>query len=329
MNLLDQTRADRLVHLARECFNPELSETELEILRNSSGSGDSPGTNEIGPLAKVSAELVRWLATDPQTLPFIDQRGIRVAGATFADKLNLWNCRVHSHLRLMHCTFHAEVYLRSAETRGVDFSDSSFDKGISAAQLVAHGSLRLSRVRSSARLELIGAQVEGDLDCSGAKLAPTKNDSPDLAKHFAGVAFTADRATIGGAVLMHEGFESSGEVRMVNTSIRSDLICYGAKFTTSKCALSMWRAEIGGAVYFERGFESSGTVSLSNAKVEGMVSCSGMKVTVSGAASGAGCCPVANVSPENASDCTALDLNGATIGDWSSWGISSPQGSSR
>jgi hypothetical protein len=140
MTLLDQTRAERLIQMARECFDPELSEAELKVLRDSTCSLDPPETEVKGPRAIVSAEFIRWLGTDPQTLPCIDQRGIFVWGAKVAGELDLWNCRVHSVLRLKSCTFLDEVSLQAAETRGLEFSGSSFEKGISAGQLVAHGS---------------------------------------------------------------------------------------------------------------------------------------------------------------------------------------------
>lgn len=312
MTLIDKTRAERLVELAHKCFSSDLSEAELDVLRDSAHA-NSHEVEEAGPRARVSAELIRWLATDPQTLPYIDQRGILVRGVTVIGKLDLWNCRVHSNLRLLSCVFRDAVYLVSAETREIDLRASSFDKGIEAGLLVARGSLRLSQVQSSARVGLIGARIEGDLDCRGARLAPTSDDHQGLTEDFRGVALTADRATIGGAVAMSEGFESSGEVRLVNARIRSDLICWGAKFSSTRWGLSAWRAEIGGAVYLEQGFESSGQVSLSNAKIAGMVSCSGMKISVNCGVNGIG--SGMRISEDNASECTALDLNGAEIGD--------------
>jgi hypothetical protein len=146
-------------------------------------------------------------------------------------------------------------------------------------------------------MDLIGARIEGDLVLSGASLSTSKISNHSNA-YFEGVALSADRAVVSGALFMHEGFKSSGEIRIVNAKIGSDLICDGAKLTSSGKALSMWRTEIGGAVYFEDGFQSSGRISLSNAKIEGMISCSGMTLTM-----------------KDDLESTAFDLNGASIGD--------------
>ena len=298
MPILARNRAERLIQIARECFESDLTEAELKVLRESTSSLDpsEPEVKEPGP--RISAEFIRWLATDARTLPYIDQRGIFVWGATVDDELDLFNCRVHSVLRLKSCTFHGELSLQSAETRALECTGSSFEKGINAGQILVHGSLWLDRIQASARVDLIGARIEGDLILSGASLLTSKVSNPHSNVYFEGVALSADRAVVSGAMFMHEGFKSSGEIRIVNAKIGSDLICDGAKLTSGSKALSMWRADIGGAVYFLDGFESSGEVNLSNARIAGMVSC----------------CD-ASFALKNDVDGTAFSLNGAEIGD--------------
>lgn len=241
MALLDRTRAELLIKLARESFDSELSKAELKVLRDSTCSIDPPESVEKGPKPEVSAEFIRWLATDPQTLQHVDPRGIFVWRATVSGKLDLWNCRVHSVLRLKSCTFHAEVSLQSAETRNLEFSGSSFERGVNAGQLVAHGSLWLDRVRTSAVVDLIGARIEGDLVCSGASLVPEKDANSQSKTYSRGVTLSADRAIISGAVFMNEGFESSGEVRMVNAKIGSDLLCNHRASAEHVARRNWWR----------------------------------------------------------------------------------------
>ena len=283
MALLDEIRAERLIQLARQRFDSDLAEAELRVLRDSASSEDLPEPEETAAHPEIRSALIRWLATDPETAAHIDPRGIRAYSVTVPTDLDLWECRVHSALFLDSCIFQGEVSIQSAETRGILLSRSSFEMGIRAGLLVAHGSLWLSRIRSAGKIELIGARIDGDLDLSGARLTAE------------GFSLIADRSTIGGAAFFHGGFESSGEVRLADAQIASDLICYGARLDSTREALTMIRANIGGSVYLTNGFESSGTINFSDAQIKGSLNCSEMKLTASH---------------------TALNLNGASVGGW-------------
>ncbi len=146
MTLLDQIRAERLIQLARQRFDSELAEAELRVLRDSASSEDLPEPEETAAHPEIRSALIRWLATDPECAPHIDPRGIRAYSVTVPTDLDLWACHVHAALILDSCVFRGEVSLQSAESRGILFSRSSFEKGLSAGWLVAHGSLWLSRI---------------------------------------------------------------------------------------------------------------------------------------------------------------------------------------
>ena len=146
MPLIDQIREDKLIRLARTRFNSELWESEKKVLHDSASSEDPPEPDENAPRPEVRAAFLRWLATDPETAPHIDPKGLRVYAATIPGKLNLRGCHVNPTLDLYRCNFKGEIDLLSAETLGLYFLNSSLTKGIGADGVIVHGSLFLRKV---------------------------------------------------------------------------------------------------------------------------------------------------------------------------------------
>jgi hypothetical protein len=280
MPLLDKIREQKLIDLAKACFDPLPTEAEEKVLRDSASSLDPDMPAASSPRPTIRSDFVRWLATNPEAATHIDPKGLRAFGITLPDKLDLQNCRVLVLLHFQLCTVKSEVNLQSAETKGVFFLDSSFDGAIKADRIDVDGPLFLRGSSFFGEIRLLGAQIKGALDCLGAKLEVT-----------AGNALTADRAEIGGIVYLQKGydlsgttlqeFESSGTIRLLGAKIKGDLSCSGAKLRVKEGnALYADSAEIGGNVFLNNGFESSGTIRLPGAKIRGDLSCSGAKLRV-------------------------------------------------
>lgn len=312
---LDQIRADKLVQLARDRFDSDLSHAEIKVLRDSASSEepfylhwDKQSRPEIRP------EFVRWLATDPEAAPYIDHKGLRVDNVTITGNLDLSRCHVNPALEFRRCDFQGIVNLLSAETRGIFILDSSLAGGIFADGVTIHGPLILRHIHSESEIRLSGAQIESILDCSGAKLnakgealiadgakirgevsledgfesegtirLPSAEITGQLkcsgAKLRAkGNALIADGAQIGDGVFLDDGFESEGTIRLLGAEIKGDLSCLGAKLKTKYNALIADGAKIGGSVFLEDGFESEGTIRLLDAKITGQLNCSGAKL---------------------------------------------------
>ena len=121
MILLDEVRAQKLIDLARAHYNAELTGTEIRILRASASSDDPPEPDKDAPRDEVRAEFLRWLATDPDAMPFIDPKGIRVYGATIPDALDLEGCTIERILDFRFCNLRDKMCLLSAITRGLYF----------------------------------------------------------------------------------------------------------------------------------------------------------------------------------------------------------------
>jgi len=266
MPQFDQIREKELIELARLRFDADLSEAERKILHDSASSEDLPEPDENALKPVVRAEFLRWLATDPETAPHIDSKGLRVYAATIPGKLDFEECHVNPTLDFRRCEFQGEINLLSAETRGLYFFDSLLIGGIRADGVIVHGPLFLRRIHSKGEIRLLGAKITGVLDCSGAKLK-AKGD-----------ALNADRAQIGGDVFLADNFESDGTIRLLGAQITGNLDCSGAKLKTKDYALNAVRAKISGDVFLNDQFESEGKIHLLGAEITGNLECSGAKL---------------------------------------------------
>jgi hypothetical protein len=270
MPLLDLIREQKLIELARERFDPELMEAEFKVLRESASSQNPSEPNNDTPRSVIRAEFIRWLATDPEATPHIDQQGIRVRAAIISSKLDLDESQVQATLNFRQCAFQREINLRSAVSRGIFLLDCSLAEEFSADRITVRGPLFLQRIQSSNKIRLPGAQIGGSLDCCGAKLAGPNG------------ALLAHNANILGNVFMSADFECSGTINLVCAQIAGDLTCSGAKLTATVDALLAQNVSIGGNVYLNQNFESAGAVRLFGAQITGSLYCSGATFAAAG-----------------------------------------------
>lgn len=270
MALLDQTRYDKLLQLAHERFDPDLSPAEEKVLRDSATSEDVPKPDKDAPRPEVRAEFLRWLATDPDAAPCIDPQGLRVFAATIPGKLDLRNCHVNPTLDFHCCNLQDEINLQSAETCGLYIFDSSLSNGIRADGAIVHGPLCLRKIVSAGTIRLLGVEITGQLNCNSAKLRAKGN------------ALHADGAKIGGSVFLRDGFESEGTIRLLGAEITGELSCNGAKLKAKDNALYADGAKIGGGVFLIDGFESEGEIRLLDTEITGQLACNGAKLKAKG-----------------------------------------------
>ncbi len=170
MPLLDKIREEKLIDLAKACFDPPPTGAEEKVLRDSasSASRDMPTADASRP--DIRQEFVRWLATDPEAATHIDPKGLLALNITLQDKLDLQNCHVLVPLHFQHCTFKSEIDLRSAETRDIGFLDSLFDENFKADRIKVDGPLFFRGSSFSGEIRLMGANIKGALDCLGVRL---------------------------------------------------------------------------------------------------------------------------------------------------------------
>lgn len=260
MPLLEPTRAEKLIQVARERFNPEPNEAELNVMRDSFRADDPPEPDANAPRPEVRAEFIRWLATDPRAAPLIEAKGVRVCGVTITGKMDFETCRVRPVLYCLLCTFREGIDLVDAEIRGIFLIGCTLEKGMSADRIVVKGPMSLRGTESAGTITLRGARIASSLDFDGAHLT-----APDR-------AVSADGISVGGSVTFSPGFQAAGEVRMLWARIQGQLICSGAKLLCKEDAFSADQARIG-AVLMDAGFESAGAVRLPGARIVGNLDC--------------------------------------------------------
>ena len=122
-------------------------------------------------------------------------------------------------------------------------------------------------------ISLRGAKISSSIECDGASLTSQITDG-------SGVAFAADHAEIGGAVLLRNGFAARGSVSLIGTRIGGNLECDGASLANptedgTGAALTAENASIGGAVLLRYGFVAQGAISLLGSTVDSNVECCG------------------------------------------------------
>lgn len=179
---------------------------------------DNPDNGDNwGPERTIRAKLLYWLFTNAQTRPLLHAKGIQIKGARITGCLDLESATLHYPLKIIHCSIMENVILKYAETRTLDFSQSSL-KSILAEELTTKGDVILSNVKAKGEVLLLGANIRGNLVCKEATFENAEGDT-----------FSADRLIVKGDLFLEE-VKTKGNVRLLVANIGSDLICNGATF---------------------------------------------------------------------------------------------------
>ncbi len=106
------------------------------------------------------------------------------------------------------------------------------------------GKVCFNSFRVAGHVYALEMKIDGDLDCTGGSIV---NETGNY--H----AISIDRSSIGGDVLLCQGFSATGQVRLIGTTIAGDLDCSGGEFNHSSGkdynALYAPRAKVEGCVY--------------------------------------------------------------------------------
>jgi hypothetical protein len=211
----------------------------------------------------VSADTIRRLCVAPESKT-VDPRGIRIKHARILELLDLSLCTVPHPLGFVATTFDAIPDLSWAHLPALWIEGCSLP-GLLANGIRVDGDLRLGSSGVSSEVQLRGAKIGGQLDCSGGTLS---NEGGD--------ALSADGAEIDGDVFLSGGFEATGAVRLPGARIGGQVACSGGTLSSEGGdALVADGAGIGGDVFLSDGFEAIGEVRLPGARIGGQVACVG------------------------------------------------------
>jgi hypothetical protein len=166
--------------------------------------------------------------------------------------------------------------------------------------------------KAEGTVRLFGAQIGGDLDCSGGTF---KNPGKD--------ALGFHNAKVGGGTYLRRGLSAEGAVGLLGAQIGRNLDCSGGTLKNpGKHALSADGANVKGGVFLSDGFSAEGTVRLPRAQIEGFLNCSGGRFSEMNAETAAIAGPLFWRSVQ-AAETTRLDLINASAGslvdDEKSW----------
>jgi sRNA-binding regulator protein Hfq len=266
----EQERFRRLVELARDRFDTNLTQAEASVMMYSAAAYPLPEPPTTEPRPPIRPDFLRWFMTDGEAAKSIDPKGIRLWSITIPAPLDLQGCTVPHPLHILWSTVEAELYLFTADIKGLFIFGSTLKKGLLADGIKVHGPIFIKGTKSAGMIHLIGAEIDRNLDMTGTEL--NGND----------MTLVLDGARISGSVFLHNGFRSSGEVRMLNARIGGDLGFNGATVTATGRALSLDKVVVDGNVSFAestdgsgKAFHSDGSVNLLAAQVTGDLDCSG------------------------------------------------------
>ena len=213
----------------------------------------------------VRAAFLRFLALGGDVQAPVHEHGVQLVGAWIEGMLDMAAAKVPSGLVIWACHFDIIPVFRGAKIAGTLNLGVCKFPGLNGDGLVCEGNLFLRPdAIATGEVRLLGAQIGGDLDCSGAKF-----DGKD------GAALTADGAVIQGSAFFEQDFTATGGVRLPGVRIGVNLACKGAKFDGKNGdALMADGAVIKGNVFLNESY-TMGAVRLHGANIDGGLVCRG------------------------------------------------------
>ncbi len=259
---------------------------ELVDLRVGSRDGDDPCTGDAwGPERTVRADVLYALLTAESTTRAVVLRGARISGA-----VNLESARLDCPLILEGCRFDGPVNVRDARAETIRLSGCRLPC-LHAALLETRGDLNLDRT-SAAIIDLIGARIGGQLslegaslsggswplDLEGATLAPFDDVTTD-ATRLRCAALVADGLRVQADMLCRDGFDATGEIRLLGAHIHGQLSLDKASITSERGpALNADRITVEQSVLCRDGFAAVGEVRLVGSRIHGQLSFEGARL---------------------------------------------------
>ena len=237
-----------------------LRAAERGLVADYSSADDNAVTNRNrsawGEDRTVRAELLRWLCVDAKAAGAVDLRGITIASARIAGKLDLAYVTLHFPLTIAHSIISDGIDLTHAESRLIAL-DGSYCGPIAAHGLAVRGGISLRGLRTLGVVDISGAVVSDNIDCGEAHLL-----------HRAATALDAEHSNIGGSLLLNRGFRAIGLVNLRGAAIADNLDCSGGVFLNRyRVALLANDIKLGGSALFENGFRTNGMVAMQRATI--------------------------------------------------------------
>jgi hypothetical protein len=249
-----------LLEAAQKGIPADFRTVKNEGLENIDPKDDPANAKNWGPVRTIRAELIRWLCTDKIAAGLVEARGILIVGAKISGPLDLECVDVPRRLILFGCALR-KVNLLDASARTLAFNGSVIG-GFYADRLETKGSLFMQNVKTAGEVSLIGANIDGNLECDGAEF-----------NNHGGKALNADGLTVKGYVFL-KNVKAKGAVRLLNAEVGANLECDGAEFNNpGNSALFADEIKVKGGINLRNGFRAAGAVRLLSADIGGNLEC--------------------------------------------------------
>ena len=120
-------------------------------------------------------------------------------------------------------------------------------------------------------VKLTTANIGSDLHCEGGTF-----NNPPTKKNPDAIALGAYGLKVGGQMLVSDGFDADGEVKLTAANIGSSLDCKGGTIKShGATALDAYALKVGGDVFLSDGFNADGEVKLTAANIGSDLYCDG------------------------------------------------------
>lgn len=211
----------------------------------------------------IRAGFIRFVSLGGDQQNPVHEHGVDLRGAYVEGDLDLLGARIDCCVALTDCFVNGGLDLTHCQAQSIDLS-GSWIMDMKADGLVSSGDLQLRNgFQSRNGIRLLGAEINGDLDCSkGTFLDET-------------VSLNAQNATIANNCFLNEGFAAAGTVNMDSASIGGRLSCRDGTFSCRDQALFAPRIKVADNVNLGENCRVAGQVSLQGAEIGGDLSFTG------------------------------------------------------
>lgn len=229
------------------------------------------GAKSEGPIHLIGAEIERNLDLSGTELTgdgiALALDGARIRGSAFmhegfrsSGEVRMLNARVGGDLGFNGATL-------TATGRALSLDKVVVEGNVSLAPW-SHANGSVNVFHSDGSVNLLGAQIRGDLDCDGADLDAT------------GTSLNLATAQIRGHVYLRNGFKSRGQLHMHSADIGNSIDLSGATLTEAAIAVILQEATVQGTISICEGFASLGWVDVQSAQIGGNLVCDDCKLSL-------------------------------------------------
>ncbi|MFB2898072.1 hypothetical protein ACE1CI_34590 [Aerosakkonemataceae cyanobacterium BLCC-F50] len=285
--LAQQKFAHQLTDADMKLFCAIACDKEANFKSSTENLNDPNKTEQWGTERTLGADRLVWLLTTPKVVEFLSFRGLRISGAKIVGDLNLEYATVSVPLIFNTCAFMGLLKLEKSKLKALELKYTRVSQ-IKAKEMQVEGSVSLcDGFNAKGKVDLIGASIGGQLDCSGGQFHYDNNEPNNehkIAIDEHKIAIDAAGAKIAANVLLCKPFEEKGEktfkaegqVNLHGASIGGKLNCSGGQFyNPGKIAIDAYGAKITTNVFLNNGFEAKGEVKLHRASIGEQLDCSG------------------------------------------------------